>query len=139
MALFLQPKKIQTRLLCPASILPPWKKFFRLFSWSTLLFQTDWNHWMIMADKRSWNLEIIKGCRQTAKWVQHVSEVAFTLTCLFTNIQGVLALCDFWDLEKFALAKIRIRRESKGEFLANAIFGCFISLMRYRTNEIKQH
>ena len=55
------------------------------------------------------------------------------------SVQGVLTLCDFWDLEKFALAKIRIRREPKGEFLANAIFGCFISLMRYRTNEIKQH
>ena len=26
----------------------------------------------------------------------------------------------------------------KGEFLANAIFGYFISLLRYRTNGIKQ-
>jgi hypothetical protein len=43
-------------------------------------------------------------------------------------IQRVLALCDFWDSEKVTL----------GKFMANAIFGCFILLLRYRTNGMKQ-
>ena len=54
-----------------------------------------------------------------------IDEIVIGTTSLHSAyyIQGVLALWDFWDLEKFALAKICVRRESKGEFLANVIFG----------------
>ena len=45
---------------------------------------------------------------------------------IFTQVQGVLALCNFWDWEKFASEKIAL-----GKYLANAIFGQFISLLQF--------
>jgi hypothetical protein len=49
------------------------------------------------------------------------------------DVQRVLALCDFWDLEKVALAKNRIRQIGRSK----EINGPKIALAKYKTAVMK--